>query len=320
MRSMRTVSLVLVFALATPALPVLADDTAAAETLFKEGKALMEQGKYAEACPKLEASLAYDRAAGGTILRLAACYQGMKKWASAWGKYNDALTRAKQQNRPERVEAATKGIAEVEPNMSRLAIRVDAGARAPGLEVKLDGVPVPEGAWATATPIDPGPHTVVATAPGHKPWETKLTISVTAETKSIDVPKLDAAPAAGTSSAASETRSGKTAGYVAIGTGVVLFGAGIGLYFKARAERDQYFEDCKTQPVIVCDDPNGRSRVRTWETLAFVAGGVGLAAVGIGVTLLVTGKPSEAKPAAARIVATPTIAATGGGVSLLGEF
>jgi len=319
MRSMRTVSLVLVFALTTPVLPVLADDTAAAEALFKEGKALMEQGKYTEACPKLEASLAYDRNAGGTILRLAACYQGMKKWASAWGKFNDALTRAKQQGRPERIEAAQKGIAEVEPNMSRVTIRVDAGARVPGLEVKLDNAPVPEGAWATATPIDPGPHTVVASAPGHKAWETTFTIAVTAESKSFDVPKLDTAPSAGATSGG-EARSGKTAGYIAIGTGVVLVGAGIGMYFKARAERDQYFEDCKTQPVIVCDDPNGRSRVRTWETLAFVAGGVGLAAVGIGVTLLVTGKPSDTKPATARVVATPTIAATGGGLTLVGEF
>ncbi len=319
MRSMRTISMTLVLALAMPALPAIADSGATAEALFQEGKTLMEQGKYAEACPKLEASLELDRTAGGTVLRLAACYQAMKKWASSWSKYNDALSLAKRPpGRPDRIEAAAKGIAEVEPNLSRVTIKVAAASRVPGLEVKLDNSPVPEGAWATATPIDPGSHTLSAAAPGHKPWQTTFTIVVTAENKTIDVPMLETD--SGSTSAAGESKSTKTAGYVAIGTGVVLIGAGVASYFKAWSERDDYFESCKQQPVIVCDDPPGRSRVRTWEAISFVAGGVGLAAIGIGVTLLVTGKPSESKPAGARVVAAPSIAATGGGLAVIGEF
>ena len=45
---------------------------AAAETLFREGKALGTDGKIAEACPKFEASLELDRSLG-TLLNLADC-------------------------------------------------------------------------------------------------------------------------------------------------------------------------------------------------------------------------------------------------------
>lgn len=340
MRSIRPVSMLLVFALATPAFPAFADDAASAEALFKEGKTLMDKGKFAEACPKLEASLAYDRTAGGTILRLAACYQGLKKWASAWGKYSDALQRAKLQGRKDRIDAATKGITAVEVHMSRLAIRVDPAAKVTGLELKLDDVAIPEGAWGTATPIDPGTHTIAANAPGYTAWQTTITIALTVENKSVDVPKLTAiptpvaatapvAPPKPTTTAASSSGDvGPTSKvtptntqlYVGIGVGVLLLGAGLGSYLKARSERDQYFDDCKQQPAVTCDDPAGRTRVRTWETIAFAAGGVGLAAVGVGVTLLVTSKPNEKKPAGARIVASPTVAQTGGGLTVVGEF
>lgn len=45
-----------------------------ADVLFDEGTALMNAGKYAEACPKLEQSLKLDPGIGG-MLWLADCYE-----------------------------------------------------------------------------------------------------------------------------------------------------------------------------------------------------------------------------------------------------
>ncbi len=49
------------------------NNRAAAEALFSEGRSLSAKGRYAEACPKFEASQQLDPGLG-TMLNLAECY------------------------------------------------------------------------------------------------------------------------------------------------------------------------------------------------------------------------------------------------------
>ena len=61
---------------------VSATDKSAAQTLFDEGRRLMDQEKYAEACARFADSQRLDPG-GGTLLNLASCHEKLGKTATA---------------------------------------------------------------------------------------------------------------------------------------------------------------------------------------------------------------------------------------------
>ena len=70
--------------LASVAQPAQAQsDSAAARALFAEGRNLMADERYAEACPKFEESLRLDHGMG-TQFNLAHCWEKLGRTASAW--------------------------------------------------------------------------------------------------------------------------------------------------------------------------------------------------------------------------------------------
>src|ERR1019366_6410179 len=82
--------------------------------------------------------------------------------------------------------------AALQPKLSKLTVAVPKGT--PGLEVKLDGRPMDAGAYGVAVPVDAGKHALEATAPGHTPFTTEVTVGADADQKSVDVPELPLAP------------------------------------------------------------------------------------------------------------------------------
>jgi hypothetical protein len=167
-----------------------AGDATLAEALFRDGKALMNAGDYRAACPKLAESFRQD-AATGTLLALALCQEGEGKLASAWASFSAVVGRAQQEGRQDRVKAAREKVAALEPRLPRLTIvvtREQGGSYTP--EVKRDGVVVPEAAWSSATPIDPGEHVVEASAPGRAPFRVDVPAAREGERVSVVVPVL----------------------------------------------------------------------------------------------------------------------------------
>jgi hypothetical protein len=138
-----------------------------AETLYQDGKRLMQEKKYAEACPKLAESQKLEPATG-TVLNLAACYEAWGKHATAWTTYNDALTAARREGQDYRVKYAEEQLKIVESKLTRLQVDLASGVEATGLEVSLDGRALPSAAFGTPMPVDPGVHVITAKAPGKK--------------------------------------------------------------------------------------------------------------------------------------------------------
>ena len=70
-----------------------AQQKAAAESLFDEGKQLLSQGQYESACRRFEQSQEIDPGVG-TLLYLGDCYERSGRPASAWATFREASSAA----------------------------------------------------------------------------------------------------------------------------------------------------------------------------------------------------------------------------------
>jgi hypothetical protein len=173
---------------------VSAADKAAAEALFNHAKSLMKEGRYPEACSKFQESQRIDPGIG-TMLYMADCFEKNGQTASAWAEFLEAAAAAKAAGQAEREQKARDRAAALEPKLSRLSITVSPGGELEGLVVKRDGTVIHKALWGTPVPLDPGEHTIEATAPGRKPWSKKVTLVAAAKfAKSIIIPRLEDAP------------------------------------------------------------------------------------------------------------------------------
>jgi hypothetical protein len=296
-------------ALATPAFAQAPSNKAAAEALFIDGRNLMAQGRQAEACPKFEASQKLEPGIG-TMLNLAQCYEATGRTASAWAQYREAIPLARAAASPERENFATERSKALESRLSTLTIRaMGGGADGVALSVRRDGVSVDPAELGTPIPVDPGPHQVEVTAAGKAPWSTTVQVTGDAATVAVDIPKLAEAPSGGAApqpAPAVSPDSGTTPHssiQKPLGIGVAaagLVGLGLGTYFglsagskwdDAKAGCRDYPYDCSSQAL---DKQSSASSQATVSTVAFIAGGVAVAA---GAVLWLTAGSGEAKTA-----------------------
>jgi hypothetical protein len=310
------------------ALPARADDRATAQELFQQGKDLLAAGQTAQACTKFAAAAELVSTAG-VRLNLASCYEKIGRTASAWTRYDEALTIAERSGDTAAAAFARDAKAALSPRLSYLAITVPTEAFLAGLVVTRDGEKIPPAAWGAAIPVDPGDHQIVATAPGHDKWSTVTNVNGEKTRASISVPVLKATPAppappepvpvTSPPPAKSGMWSGpgavqREAGLIAAGLGVV--GLGVGAVFgvemlsnKQTASSPGYCNtaDCGSKSQSAVSDGN-------IATAGFAAGG-GLLVLGVA---LFVSAPTSPKATATRIV--PLAVSRGGGVGVVGAF
>lgn len=301
-----------------------AADAAVAQRLFDEAIALMDSGKYAEACPKLARSQELAPS-GGTLLNLADCYEKNGQTASAWVSFRDAAARAAAANQKSAQAAALVRADALERKLVHLKIVLapDAGGVI-GLRIARDGEVVSRAELGIDVPVDPGGHRIEVTAPGRVPWSKE--ISIAGQDAVVEIPRLEVAPErptpeAGAPAPEDSGRDRRTIGLILGGGGLVVLGVGGYFGLRAAATNDEALTHCREAAGATRCTPTGlelTSDARTEATVSTILVGGGAALLAGGIVLYLTG--TSRSPAAAHVRATPYASARSAGVSLEGRF
>jgi hypothetical protein len=191
--------------IAGPARSQSSSGEAVAETLYREGRKLMGDARYAEACAKFAESQRLDPASG-TLLNLAACHDAEHLFATAWLEYTESIALARRDQREDRVRYAEERMRMLEPKLSHLGIVVSPESDVPELQVEVDGVPVRNAARGVPIPVDPGSHRVDARAPGHQSWSQVVKFDETPSNLTVTIPVLPSSPSPTTTASVSPTQ------------------------------------------------------------------------------------------------------------------
>jgi hypothetical protein len=292
-----------------------AEDEETAEKRFKEGKELLGEKRYGEACQKFEESQ-QAAPASGAQLALAYCQELSGLLATSYRSYLAAEALAKAEGHEERSLAARERSNALKERVSTLTIVVPSSvAKLPGLQLSLDGKPLPATAFGTAIPVDGGAHYIEASAPNRASWDETVLLEGEHHRKTVIVPILDpllegsasAAPpgapprASSPPEDASRDADTNTARHVslALGAGSLLtLGAGVFFGVKAYSKNDASNSNghcdstgCDAQGAELRREALSAARVSTWF---FATSGV-LALSGV--TLYFVSTPSPKRSA-----------------------
>lgn len=270
------------------AAPSARADAPTAEELFREGRALMDAGSYAPACAKFAESQRMDPAAG-TLLNMAECEERQGLLATAAGTYKEAAVAAALRNRKDWERLALDRIEALVPLVPVWTLRLAPGSRAAGVVLTLDERTIRTDDGDTSRPLDPGPHTLVASAPGRRPWTTTATL-VKGARLTVTVPPLeeerarsiDPAPGASEGKASWARPTGLAVG--AVGTAGVIFGTVAGIL--ALGAHDDAVANCPRYPDICsAAGTSHNERAQGWATASTIGLGAGLGLVAAGAFL-----------------------------------
>ena len=312
-----------------------AADDSPARVLFKEGRALANAGKYAEACPKFEESLRLELGVG-TQFNLADCWEHIGRMASAQKLFLGAAASAKAAGQADREQVLRDRASALEPRLSKLVI--DVTDDNPKLSVKRDQLPLEPEQFGKAVAVDPGKYEIVAKAPGKKPWKKTVEVAASTPIVTVEVPALEAStpePAPAPQAAVAKAPAvpapvvvrspSASPNYKALGIGV--FGVaslGTGVFFAIR------YKNANDDAKGICPSSNHCSlaqithhdqlvdRATSARSWMYAGVGVGTFAVGAAVALYALG--NKETPAHAWVRAVPTVAANQVGATLLGAF
>jgi hypothetical protein len=337
-RAPRVLVLAASLALVATARPAAAQGTSekAAQKAFEDGMKLLEQGKTAEACPKLEESQRLDPAMG-TQFRLAECWEKLGRTASAWALFRQVVSEAQAAGRSDRAAVSVARATALEPRLTRILIVVAPSARVPGLIIRRDGAAVEEALFGHAVAVDPGSHLITATAPGKKAWEKQQQAS--SGTVEVTIPALE--PGNGAPATEGPTplvvdqpvepsgpKRSLVPGVVLGGAALAGIGAGIALVVVANGKKDDALAMRFQIPFGGCDvatpactelaDTAGSagnlSNAAFWTLL-----GSGFAAAGaVTYFLWPAAKPTSSSGAVVHVL--PVVGAGGLGLSATGTF
>ena len=320
------VAVLFLLGLAAPAFADSPGDLKRARAQFQRGIELEQASNWSEAIQQFR-EVGSVRMTPQVRFHIAYCEEHLGRLVTALGGYELALGEADQ------VGPDFKG--EVETAITRLRERIpklfiERGTGADAAAVQLDGVELGGNSVGVEIPLDPGPHTVSATAPEYKPF------TATADLKEREVTRLtielepqpvlppDATQPPRQVIVVTRTEAPKRlVPYVIGGAGVAALIAGGVLFALHESTAAELERKCPNENACPESNRDTYDRMRLYGWTAPVTAGVGVAAIGVAVAMIVFEKkkdPAQAGAATARVDFSPSAPGSVAGVSLRGQF
>jgi hypothetical protein len=318
-------------------LPARAEGPTAAElrkarSQFQRGIELEQASNWSDAIQQFR-EVGAVRMTPQVRFHIAYCEEGLGRLVTALGGYELALAEAEQVGTDFKAEVQT-AIDGLRARIPKLVIERGTGADA--ALVQLDGVDIGASSVGVEVPLDPGPHSVTAAAPGY------LHFSATAELKEREVTRLrldlepeptpapDAAPdqPSRVIVVPPPPTANRTVPYIIGGVGIAtLAGAGV-LFALRQATQAQFDKECPETSVIdgerVCGQSNEGTykRLKAYNVATPIVAIVGVAELGTAVALILFEKKPKAKAPVekARFELVPSAPGAFAGVSLIERF
>ena len=280
-----------------------AADIAAARSLSQEGTKLANANKCAEAIDKLSRAEKLFHAPT-TLSRLGECQVKVGRVVEGTENLNRVVRETLAPNAPKAFVKAQERAKELLPaaraKIAKLTVTVNAPKGAE-IAVRVDGEPMNSANLGTERPVDPGEHTIEASAPGHTSAKAKAQLKeggAESVTLTIEVdpnaPKIAAAqptdpkPKDTPPPPPPRESSSKVPVFLAFGVGLVGIGVGATFGVLASGKKSDLDGSCNADKRCPPDQEGTLSSAKTFSTVStigFIVGGIGIAT---GTVLLVT--------------------------------
>jgi hypothetical protein len=295
-----------------------------ADQLFKKGKKLLGEKRYAEACTAFEDSDRLDPGIGAK-LNVAKCYQEWGKLATAWRWFTDAERMAKD-GKDERATKIQALVDEIDASVPRLILKASPDASTSGVVLKLDGVEIDVHTLGSERRVDPGPHQVEYIVNGKTrsrmvPVERGGSSEVNLELPRK--PHTAGAPAAGGEASGDDPgRTRKLAGLGAAGAGALAIGIAGVVTLRARSDYQHALSAHCRGATTMCD-AEGQASAQSARHRANIATGLtiaGAAAVAGGLVLHFTTPRAGSHAAEHALYLAPSVGGDSSGLVFGGAF
>jgi hypothetical protein len=252
-----TLTIVLLFAAGA------ANANPAAEKLFQDGRTALLAKEVDKACDAFRASEELEPRVG-TLLNLGDCEEQRKRVASAWNVFIDARDLAAKVH-DDRGGTAARRAKALEARLPYVTLAV---ARVPGLVVKRDDADVAIAEWDHEIPIDPRTYEIAASAPGYKPWSTRIDV-VEGQHLHVDVPALVQEPVVEVSTHQADPPLQMTTVAPALPRPTVRYHVGVGILTGTDTDTD-WINGVR---VVLNAAPLGDGMIRVVPQLMYASGG-----------------------------------------------
>lgn len=279
-----------------------ADATSAAD--LKKARAQFQRGIELEQASNWSEAIQQFRDVGAVRMtpqvrfHIAYCEEELGRLVTALGGYELAQGEADQVG-PDFKHEVESAITELRARIPKLMI--DRGKNADAALVQLDGVDLGASSVGVEVPLDPGPHTVTATAPGFQQFTETADLKekeVTHVTLDL-VPEPEAPPPKPPVKEVivieEQQAPNRTIPYVVGGAGIgALAGAGVLLALR-QATSAQLKKDCPDRNACPESNRGTYNRLKAYGVATPIVAGVGVAAIGTAAALILFEKKPPPK-------------------------